>query len=120
METDTEIIRSLNDRFRKSLPFPSSIPGRVMLTEGIRRLTEDNPATGQPLAKLFRAIREFDDFGEHNDPWHQHDFGALEFDHQKIFWKIDYYAPDLLHGSENPADPVQTVRVLTILLASEY
>jgi Protein of unknown function (DUF3768) len=57
-------------------------------------------------------------------PYGEHDFGAFTFDHEgeslRIFWKIDYYAPDLLHGSEDPADPAQTIRVLTIMLAEEY
>jgi hypothetical protein len=38
----------------------------------------------------------------------------------KLFWKIDYYDTSLQYGSENPADPDQTTRVLTIMLASEY
>jgi uncharacterized protein DUF3768 len=69
------------------------------------------------------AIREkvelFDSFTEDN-PHGGHDFGAFEHEGARIFWKIDYYAPDMEHGSENPADPKQTVRVLTIMLASEY
>ncbi len=62
----------------------------------------------------------FDSFTEDNDPHGKHDFGAFEHEGKRVFWKIDYYAPDMEHGSENPADPKQTVRVLTIMLASEY
>jgi hypothetical protein len=55
-----------------------------------------------------------------NDPQGERDFGAFEHNGDRIFWKIDYYAHDMEHGSEDASDPRQTVRVLTIMLASEY
>jgi len=36
------------------------------------------------------------------------------------FLEIDYYDTRLTKGSQAPGDPRQTVRVLTIMLASEY
>lgn len=35
-------------------------------------------------------------------------------------FKIDYYDLELEYGSEDPADPEQTVRVLTVMLPSDY
>ena len=37
-----------------------------------------------------------------------------------VFWKIDAYDRTLEFGSDDPADPSVTRRVLTIMLASEY
>jgi Protein of unknown function (DUF3768) len=50
----------------------------------------------------------------------ERDFGAFDYEGRRIFWKIDYYAPDMCHGSEDPADLAQTVCVLTIMLEFEY
>ena len=55
-----------------------------------------------------------------NDPQQEHDFGSFDHAGESIFWKIDYYDPTLTCGSEDPSDPRQTVRVLTIMLAADY
>lgn len=119
-QKQAEAVRSLNDRFRSNVPGVTGVPGRVMLTQGIRILTDDEAEPGKLLPQLFKAVRDFEAFDENNDPYQEHEFGAFDFEGEKVFWKIDYYAPDLHHGSQDPADTEKTVRVLTVMLASEY
>jgi len=104
-------IRDLNDAFRKS--FDAKL-GRVMLTTGVDSLPSD------VRAMAIRKTATFDAFTPDNDPHGEHDFGNFELAGRKFFFKIDYYAPDLDGGSEDPADPQKTVRVLTLMLAQEY
>lgn len=85
-----------------------------MMTDGINALPDD------AKAKVLSAVRSFSEFTEDNDPHKEHDFGSLTVGGQRVFWKIDYYDKSLDGGSENPADPAVTTRVLTIMLASEY
>ena len=103
-------ISDLNDLLRQTF-----IGGKVLITQGISNLSDEVQES------VVTKVRSFSEFTEDNDPYGEHDFGA--FNHTeagKIFWKIDYYAPDMECGSEDPADPKQTCRVLTIMLAKEY
>ncbi len=109
-QTRAQRIAELNDNFRTSF-----IGGRVLKTAGIDALPEDDQAA------ILRKVRSFEDFTEDNDPYGEHDFGAFEHPGAgRIFWKIDYYDRAGHAGSEDPADPAQTLRVLTIMLAGEY
>jgi hypothetical protein len=45
-------------------------------------------------------VETFNSFTPDNDPHGERDFGAFEHNGERIFWKIDYYARDMQHGSE--------------------
>jgi len=87
-----------------------------MMTAGVAALAAEFQLAA------WRAVRDFDDFSEDNDPYQEHDFGAFELEPVgQLFWKIDYYADaTLTAGSEDPADPESSYRVLTLMLANEY
>jgi Protein of unknown function (DUF3768) len=108
-DVNAATIAALNDRFRHTF-----WGGQVMTTCGVNELSDDKRAA------LFNSVRDFDNFVQDNDPHGEHDFGKVVIDNQSFFWKIDYYDHTLRFGSENPADPKVTTRVLTIMLASEY
>jgi hypothetical protein len=72
------------------------------------------------VAGLFLAIAEFDAFTADNDPYGEHDFGSLTYMGQPMFWKIDYYDLDMIHGSPEPANLDVTTRTLVIMMAWEY
>jgi hypothetical protein len=102
-------IAALNDAFRTSLS-----GGKVVLTSGIASLSDDDRNA------VLTKVQTFDDFSEDNNPWEERDFGSLRHNGLRIFWKIDYYDPSITFGSEDPADPDKTTRVLTVMLAEEY
>lgn len=102
-------IRDLNDAFRRGMT-----SGQWMLTRGIA----DKGA--EFVAEAVRRIKNFDAFTEGDDPYGEHDFGALDLAGERLFWKIDYYDQTLTFGSEAPECDLATRRVLTLMLASEY
>jgi hypothetical protein len=106
-------IRVLNDDLRRALPHAK--PGcLVMITREVQSI-----AAGK-VAALVVAVRDFNDFTPDNDPHGEHDFGAIEHEGARYFWKIDAYDLSLTFGSPDPADPSVTTRVLTIMRADEY
>ena len=113
-------IARINDEFRRqaglALSDTRSVPGRCCMTAGVAALGR------QAQAEILQRVREFSDFEPGNDPYREHDFGAISApDGERIFWKIDYYADDAMEfGAEEPADPNRSFRVLTIMLAAEY
>jgi hypothetical protein len=106
-----ERIRELNDAFRKTL---GPTLGRMMLTAGVNALPSD------VCAMAIRKVATFDSFDADNDPHGEHDFGSFDLAGDKFFWKLDYYDRNLEFGSDDPADPEKTTRVLTLMLAAEY
>jgi len=110
MDDRAKRICALNDRLRQY-----HLGGRVMMTVGVQAIGP------MALTELTDAIADFDQFSpDTNDPRLEHDFASIEFEGQKIMWKIDYFDKSLQHGSPDPSDREVTTRVMTIMLASEY
>ena len=109
-DEDTKRIAALNDLCRTAM----GVAGRVFQTPGICAMSPEDRSAIREKVELFS------EFTPDNDPHGERDFGSFVHADGKIFWKIDYYDRTLTAGSEDPSDPAQTVRVLTIMLASEY
>lgn len=104
-------IAILNDALRTSF---NPACGRIVMTSGFASM----PA--EIKDKVLRQIAEFTDFTRDNDPHGEHDFISVGIEDQKFFAKIDYFDLTLSCGSENPADPAVTIRVMTIMRAEDY
>lgn len=109
----TRTIRNQNDRFRTSLGC-CPISGRIVITRGVSSLPP--PVQMQVLL----AVRNFSAFDPGDDPYQEHDFGAFEVRGEPYYFKIDYFAPELETGSDDPSDLDRTIRVLTIMHARDY
>ncbi|MAQ66485.1 MAG: hypothetical protein CMN69_07350 [Sphingomonadaceae bacterium] len=116
-------IARLNDRARQAM----GLACVAVATEGFMALPEADQSRVREL------VETFDAFTPDNDPYGERDFGAIYQDGdgrwtttrparpaETVFWKIDACDRDLRFGSEDPANPAVTRRVLTIMLSSEY
>jgi hypothetical protein len=106
MNLNTDRIRALNDDLRHNLP-----NGHAVMTAGIAALGPE------AVARIIITVAVYDDFYQANDPYGEHDFGALEADGHLIYFKIDLYEePNVKDANGEPV----VNRVMTIMLAEEY
>jgi Protein of unknown function (DUF3768) len=105
-----EQIAKLNDTLRKTQK-----GGTIVITQSVLRITGFNANV------LLEELAKYDEFDqEHNDPYRERDFGCITLFGYELLWKIDYYDLERTYGSEDPADPEVTHRVLTIMLAIDW
>ena len=107
--SESKVIAALNDNLRC---FHAG--GMVVISRGIATLDRTI------WAEVIVAVAKFDDFTSGNDPYGEHDCAIVDLDGLKVIWKIDYFDPSMLYHSDDPSDPNQTKRVMTIMLAEEY
>jgi len=122
-----------NDEFRKHAgiePHPT-LQGVYHITRAVDALPQEQQ---QQLLKSIREYNSFDDGNfegveydptkdpahpeyANNDTYGEHDFGVIG----EHCFKIDYFSDDELGcGSDDPADPDKTYRVMTIMLLRDW
>ena len=112
-----EIARQ-NDLFRRSILTTGRCPslaGQACVTASLAHRAN--------LPQIMEAIATAGDeaFTPDIDPEGGHDFGRVEIDGERIWFKIDYYGDaNCAWGSDDPSNPAQTFRLLTVLLPSDW
>ena len=112
-DASIDLIASDNDKLRQSI-FNSLGKNKLVLSHDVSQL---NLIDGIEVLKL---VKEFKTFTKDDDPYGEHDFGSFNFKDISYFWKIDYYDNDLKFHSEDKLNAEKTIKVLTVLRASEY
>jgi hypothetical protein len=102
-------IRDLNDQLRTT-----ARGGNIVVTQSLVALGPEF------VAQAVCAVVVFSDFTPDNDPYGEHDFGAVTVGGESLFFKIDYYDLALTGGSPDPANAAITRRVMTVMLAADY
>ena len=69
----------LNDEFRSN-------PGKFSKNKVVMSLSV-SALDPVDIASLMQQVSTFSEFSEDNDPFDEHDFGAIDFVNTKYFWK---------------------------------
>ncbi len=104
----TQKNRALNDHFRKT-----GQGGIVTLSMGLHKLGQAEVDNVMKQLAGDKGDRSVEAGGEH-------DMGEMQVGSRTITWEINYYNKELDDVSENPTNPDQTTRFMTLLLSTEY
>ena len=125
-ETEQKIakIRMQNDLIRKSLTDIGKMQNvkqlclqfQLVWTSQVDSLLM---ASGK-MDTVLNAIACYDGFDDESDPYCEHEFGVVEVEGQTLYFKFDYYNQYMDAAAYDPSDHTNTIRVLTIMLSSEY
>ena len=114
-----EKIALLNDELRKKLItgelFKADSKDKAYITKGASIFVN-----GMNKMQFLNNVALYRNFTEDNNPHGERDFGNFMYQKEKIFWKIDYKDNAMMYHSPDASDPSQTIRVLTIMKASEW
>lgn len=112
-------IALLNDELRKKLIsgelFKADSKDKAYITRGASIFVN-----GMNRMQFLNNVALYRNFTEDNNPHGERDFGNFMYQKEKIFWKIDYKDNAMMYHSPDASDPSQTIRVLTIMKASEW
>lgn len=107
----TEAIARLNDRARHG----HDRRARITMTRTLlgKLVNGDTSSAGEVLAQAatLSALRKCT-FAAGSP---ERNFARFEINGTPALMRIDYYAEDMVHGSEDPADASITIRVITIM-----
>lgn len=105
----TQRLRQLNNAFRKT--------GEGGITTISMAVHAIGPKAVSEIRAAIAAFTGFDSSGSEES---EHDYGTINYQGQMVYWKIDYFDEDVAFASSDATDPDVTVRVMTILLASDF
>lgn len=112
--TRADMIALLNDRCRLGQdPTARLLVTRACLTTFASGSTEDGLGAQAALVSAVRA-HQFTGAGAAEKNRGRFSYRGIE-----VFFSIDYYDLNLNYGSEDPADPGATTRVLTIMVRED-
>ncbi len=102
-------VKNRNDIFRRGMIQDNR--HRIVLTQGV--------AYCENKERIVELVRDFDSFTGGNDPYEEHDFGMIEVNGQKYFFKIEYYDLNYEWGVD-PHETSEYALLMTIMRADEY